>query len=155
MNKKNIIAITIIVSIIVIIIVIIKMKYTYSIEESITPDESITITNNAKTSINVAKGTTKTIKYKIANTKDNALRYGIAYKITTGNANNIVIHQLNTSLNQATGIIPANSIKYVDITIINNDTQNISIDFQTAKGYENATDNLIISTGYTLLPTTN
>ena len=145
MNKKKIIIIS--VPIIILLVGIYLLYNTFAINTIVNNDNNIYTINltNGNNTINVPSKSSKIVYYKINNTNNGTVKYGIGY-----NSNNIVVKVYEDSKDPVTGLISSNDNKFVKLKLINNSTSNDTVTLSTIFGYENG-GNLIVPSGVTLV----
>ena len=145
MNKKKIIIISVL---IIIVLVGIYLLYNTFAISSYVSDNSDTYTinlTNGNNTINVPSKSSKIVYYKINNTNNGTVKYGIGY-----NSSNIIVKVYEDSKDPVTGLISSNDNKFVKLKLINNSTSNDTVTLSTIFGYENGGD-LIVPSGVTLV----
>ena len=116
------------------------LSNTFAIDSS--SDNYVFDTNN---SINLSSGEARTIIYKINNTNNGKVQYGIGYK-----GDNISVKLYEDSFDSASGVIEQNQNKFVKLYITNTGSTSSSVSLITILGYENG-GNLVVPDGYLLV----
>ena len=144
MDKKKIIIIS--VPVIIVLLGIYLLYNTFAIN-NMTNDNNIYTINltNGNNTINVPSKSSKIVYYKINNTNNGTVKYGVGY-----NSNNIIVKVYEDSKDSVTGLISSNDNKFVKLKLINNSTSNDTVTLDTIFGYENG-GNLIVPSGVTLV----
>ena len=144
MDKKKIIIIS--VPVIILLVGIYLLYNTFAIN-NMTNDNNIYTINltNGNNTINVPSKSSKIVYYKINNTNNGTVKYGVGY-----NSNNIIVKVYEDSKDPVTGLISSNDNKFVKLKLINNSTSNDTVTLDTIFGYENG-GNLIVPSGVTLV----
>ena len=145
MNKKKIIIISVL---IIIVLVGIYLLYNTFAISSYVSDNSDTYTinlTNGNNTINVPSKSSKIVYYKINNTNNGTVKYGIGY-----NSSNIIVKVYEDSKDPVTGLVSSKDNKFVKLKLINNSTNNDTVTLSTIFGYENGGD-LIVPSGVTLV----
>ena len=141
--KKKIIIITLI---LIISISIVKLYQTYAISSSVTGDnDNYTVNLNGNTSVVVPANGNKTVYYKIRNTNNGTVRYGIGYKSV-----NAVVKVYFDSESSSTGLINKEENKFIKLYFENSSSSSETVYLTTILGYENG-GNLIVPNGYNLV----
>lgn len=141
--KKKIIIITLI---LIISISIVKLYQTYAISSSITGDnDNYTVNLNGDTSVIVPANGNKTVYYKIRNTNNGTVKYGIGYKSI-----NAVVKVYFDSESSSTGLINKEENKFIKLYFENSSSSSETVYLTTILGYENG-GNLIVPNGYNLV----
>ena len=141
--KKKIIIITLI---LIISISIVKLYQTYAISSSVTGDnDNYTVNLNGNTSVVVPANGNKTVYYKIRNTNNGTVRYGIGYKSV-----NAVVKVYFDSESSSTGLINKEENKFIKLYFENSSSSSETVYLTTILGYENG-GNLIVPSGYKLI----
>ena len=145
MNKKKIIIIS--VPVIILLVGIYLLYNTFAINTIVNNDNNIYTINltNGNNTINVPSKSSKIVYYKINNTNDGTVKYGIGY-----NSNNIIVKVYEDSKDPVTGLISSKDNKFVKLKLINNSASNDTVTLSTIFGYENG-GNLITPSGVTLV----
>lgn len=145
MNKKKIIIIS--VPIIILLVGIYLLYNTFAISSYVS-DNSDTYTinlTNGNNTIDVPSKSSKIVYYKINNTNNGTVKYGIGY-----NSSNIIVKVYEDSKDPVTGLVSSKDNKFVKLKLINNSTSNDTVTLSTIFGYENGGD-LIVPSGVTLV----
>ena len=141
--KKKIIIITLI---LIISISIVKLYQTYAISSSVTGDnDNYTVNLNGNTSVVVPANGNKTVYYKIRNTNNGTVKYGIGYKSI-----NAVVKVYFDSESSSTGLINKEENKFIKLYFENSSSSSETVYLTTILGYENG-GNLIVPDGYYLV----
>ena len=141
--KKKIIIITLI---LIISISIVKLYQTYAISSSVTGDnDNYTVNLNGNTSVVVPANGNKTVYYKIRNTNNGTVKYGIGYKSI-----NAVVKVYFDSESSSTGLINKEENKFIKLYFENSSSSSETVYLTTILGYENG-GNLIVPNGYNLV----
>ncbi len=141
--KKKIIIITLI---LIISISIVKLYQTYAISSSVTGDnDNYTVNLNGNTSVVVPANGNKTVYYKIRNTNNGTVKYGIGYKSI-----NAVVKVYFDSESSSTGLINKEENKFIKLYLENSSSSSETVYLTTVLGYENG-GNLIVPDGYYLV----
>ena len=145
MNKKKIIIIS--VPIIILLVGIYLLYNTFAINTIVNNDNNIYTINltNGNNTINVPSKSSKIVYYKINNTNNGTVKYGVGY-----NSNNIIVKVYEDSKDPVTGLVSSKDNKFVKLKLINNSTSNDTVTLSTIFGYENGGD-LIVPSGVTLV----
>lgn len=141
MKKKVIIAL------IILILVLIGFLYqTFAMSNTITEENDTYVVNvSDNTSIELPARTSKKVYYKLTNTNNGVVRYGIGYSGT-----NVEAKVYEDSVDSETGLIDYMENKFIKLKLINNGTTSSTITLSTVLGYENGGD-LIVPNGVTLV----
>lgn len=94
---------------------------------------------------NYLRGHQKKVYYKLTNTNNGVVRYGIGYSGT-----NVEAKVYEDSVDSETGLIDYMENKFIKLKLINNGTTSSTITLSTVLGYENGGD-LIVPSGVTLV----
>ena len=141
--KKKIIIITLI---LIISISIVKLYQTYAISSSVIGNnDNYTVNLNGNTSVVVPANGNKTVYYKIRNTNNGTVRYGIGYKSV-----NAVVKVYFDSESSSTGLINKEENKFIKLYFENSSSSSETVYLTTILGYENG-GNLIVPNGYNLV----
>ena len=141
--KKKII---IIVSLLVVALSIVGLYQTYAISSNVEgSDNNYTITLNGDTNVTIPANTTKTVYYKVKNSNNGKVQYGIGYK-----SNNVIAKVYSNSESTSTGLIEKGDSKFIKLHLENPSTSSETITLITILGYENGGE-LIVPTGYKLI----
>ena len=141
--KKKII---IIIFVLTVSLSIAKLYQTYAINSSVSGDnDNYTVNLNGNTSVTVPAGSSKIVYYKIRNTNNGTVRYGVGYKST-----NIIVKVYFDSESSGTGLISKEESKFIKLYLENTSSASETIDLITILGYENGGD-LIVPSGYNLV----
>ena len=141
--KKKII---IIVSLLVVALSIVGLYQTYAISSNVEgSDNNYTITLNGDTNVTIPANTTKTVYYKVKNSNNGKVQYGIGYK-----SNNVIAKVYFNSESTSTGLIEKGDSKFIKLHLENPSTSSETITLITILGYENGGE-LIVPTGYKLI----
>ena len=146
MNKKKKIIIIILVLLILFGIYMLYNTFAVSTIASNNSDNIYDIDINEDTTINVPKGSSKTIYYHIKNTNKAAVKYGVGYNTST----NIEIKVYEDSKDKVLDIISYGDNKYIKLYLNNPTNSNNTITISCVLGYENGGD-LIVPNGITLV----
>ena len=140
--KKKIIIITLIM---IISISIVKLYQTYAISSITGDNDNYTVNLNGDTSVIVPANGNKTVYYKIRNTNNGTVRYGIGYKSV-----NAVVKVYFDSESSSTGLINKEENKFIKLYFENSSSSSETVYLTTILGYENG-GNLIVPNGYNLV----
>lgn len=144
MNKKKILIISVLV--IIVLLGIYLLYNTFAINNTASTNNTYTINlSNSNNTIDVPSKSSKIVYYKINNTNDGIIKYGIDYK-----SSNIIVKAYEDSKDPETGLISSKDNKFVKLKLINNSTSNDTVTLNTVFGYENG-GNLIVPSGNTLV----
>lgn len=144
MNKKKILIISVLV--IIVLLGIYLLYNTFAINNTASTNNTYTINlSNSNNTIDVPSKSSKIVYYKINNTNDGIIKYGIDYK-----SSNIIVKAYEDSKDPETGLISSKDNKFVKLKLINNSTSNDTVTLNTVFGYENG-GNLIVPSGVTLV----
>ena len=136
----------VIVLIIVILVLIGFLYQTFAMSNTITKENDTYVVNvSDNTSIELPAKTSKIVYYKLTNTNDGVVRYGIGYSGT-----NVEAKVYEDSVDSETGLIDYMENKFIKLKLINNGTTSSTITLSTVLGYENGGD-LIVPSGVTLV----
>ena len=141
MKKKVVIVL------IIVILVLIGFSYqTFAMSNTITEENDTYVVNvSDNTSIELPARTSKKVYYKLTNTNNGVVRYGIGYSGT-----NVEAKVYEDSVDSETGLIDYMENKFIKLKLINNGTTSSTITLSTVLGYENGGD-LIVPSGVTLV----
>lgn len=141
MKKKIIIILTIVV------IVLIGFLYqTFAMSNTITESNDAYIVNvSDNTSITLPARTSRKVYYKLTNTNEGTVKYGVGYSGT-----NVEAKVYEDTKDAETGLIDYMKNKFIKLKLINNGTTSSTITLSTVLGYENGGD-LIVPNGVTLV----
>ena len=144
MKKKHLVIVGVI---ILSAIVILGLYQTFALSSDITKDTSgyynVTITDG--TTITVPAGSTKTVYYKLTNTNEGIVKYGVGYSGT-----NITVKYYTDTIDPVTGTVDYGKSKYIKLSVENTGTTSSTATLSTILGYENGGD-LIVPSGVTLV----
>ena len=140
--KKKIIIITLIM---IISISIVKLYQTYAISSITGDNDNYTVNLNGDTSVIVPANGNKTVYYKIRNTNNGTVKYGIGYKSI-----NAVVKVYFDSESSSTGLINKEENKFIKLYFENSSSSSETVYLTTILGYENG-GNLIVPNGYNLV----
>ena len=144
MNKKKIIIISVLV--IIVLLGIYFLYNTFAINNTTDTNDTYVINlTNDNNKVDVPSKSSKIVYYKINNTNNGTVKYGIGY-----NSNNIIVKVYEDSKDPVTGLISSKDNKFVKLKLINNSTSNDTVTLSTIFGYENG-GNLITPSGVTLV----
>lgn len=144
MNKKKILIISVLV--IIVLLGIYLLYNTFAINNTASTNNTYTINlSNSNNTIDVPSKSSKIVYYKINNTNNGIIKYGIDYK-----SSNIIVKAYEDSKDPETGLISSKDNKFVKLKLINNSTSNDTVTLNTVFGYENGGD-LIVPSGNTLV----
>lgn len=136
----------VIVLIIVILVLIGFLYQTFAMSNTITEENDTYVVNvSDNTSIELPARTSKKVYYKLTNTNNGVVRYGIGYSGT-----NVEAKVYEDSVDSETGLIDYMENKFIKLKLINNGTTSSTITLSTVLGYENGGD-LIVPSGVTLV----
>ena len=142
MRKK----IIIIILVLIVSLSIVKLYQTYAISSSVAGDNNnYTINLNGNTTIIVPAGSSKTVYYKIRNTNNGTVKYGVGYKSTS-----IVVKVYSDSESANIGLINKEENKFIKLYLENTTSSSETVYLTTVLGYENGGD-LIAPSGYSLV----
>ena len=136
----------VIVLIIVILVLIGFLYQTFAMSNTITEENDTYVVNvSDNTSIELPARTSKKVYYKLTNTNNGVVRYGIGYSGT-----NVEAKVYEDSVDSETGLIDYMENKFIKLKLINNGITSSTITLSTVLGYENGGD-LIVPSGVTLV----
>ena len=136
----------VIVLIIVILVLIGFLYQTFAMSNTITEENDTYVVNvSDNTSIELPARTSKKVYYKLTNTNNGVVRYGIGYSGT-----NVEAKVYEDSVDSETGLIDYMENNFIKLKLINNGTTSSTITLSTVLGYENGGD-LIVPNGVTLV----
>ena len=145
MNKNKKIIIITIISLIV-LIGIYLLYNTYALTTKTTNNgDYYTINLTDSNIVSLAANEEKTVIYRINNTNNGTVSYGVAY-----NNSNIEVKVYSDSKDKVTGTIGANDNKYVKLHLKNKTSSNTTVEITAVMGYENGGD-LIVPSDSTLV----
>ena len=148
MNKNKKIIIITIISLIV-LIGIYLLYNTYALTTKTTNNgDYYTINLTDSNIVSLAANEEKTVIYRINNTNNGTVSYGVAY-----NNSNIEVKVYSDSKDKVTGTIGANDNKYVKLHLKNKTSSNTTVEITAVMGYENGGD-LIVPSDSTLVTKT-
>ena len=144
MKKKTII---IVIIILLSALAILGLYQTFALSGDITKDTSgyynVTVTDT--TTVTVPAGSTKTVYYKLTNTNNGVVQYGVGYSGT-----NITVKYFNDTQDPVTGTIEYGKSKFIKLSVENTGTTSSTATLSTILGYEKGGD-LIAPSGVTLV----
>ena len=137
----------VVIVLIIVILVLIGFLYeTFAMSNTITEENDTYVVNvSDNTSIELPARTSKKVYYKLTNTNNGVVRYGIGYSGT-----NVEAKVYEDSVDSETGLIDYMENKFIKLKLINNGTTSSTITLSTVLGYENGGD-LIVPSGVTLV----
>ena len=144
MKKKHLIIVgTIIIS----AIVILGLYQTFALSGDITKDTSgyYNVTVSGGTTVNVPANSSKTVYYKLTNTNNGTVKYGVGYS-----GSNITVKYYHDTLDPVTGTVDYGKTKFIKLYVENTGTTATTVTLSTILGYENGGD-LIVPSEYTLV----
>lgn len=144
MKKKHLIIVgTIIIS----AIVILGLYQTFALSGDITKDTSgyYNVTVSGGTTVNVPANSSKTVYYKLTNTNNGTVKYGVGYS-----GSNITVKYYHDTLDPVTGTVDYGKTKFIKLYVENTGTTATTVTLSTILGYEKGGD-LIVPSGYTLV----
>lgn len=144
MKKKHLIIVgTIIIS----AIVILGLYQTFALSGDITKDTSgnYQVTVNDGTTVNVPANSSKTVYYKLTNTNNGTVKYGVGYS-----GSNITVKYYHDTQDPVTGTVDYGKSKFIKLYIQNTGSTATTATLSTILGYEKGGD-LIVPSGYTLV----
>ena len=144
MKKKHLIIVgTIIIS----AIVILGLYQTFALSGDITKDTSgyYNVTVSDGTTVNVPANSSKTVYYKLTNTNNGTVKYGVGYSGT-----NITVQYYLDTQDPVTGTAAYGKSKFIKLYIKNTGSTATTVTLSTILGYEKGGD-LIVPTGVTLV----
>ena len=144
MKKKHLIIVgTIIIS----AIVILGLYQTFALSGDITKDTSgyYNVTVSGGTTVNVPANSGKTVYYKLTNTNNGTVKYGVGYS-----GSNITVKYYHDTLDPVTGTVDYGKTKFIKLYVENTGTTATTVTLSTILGYENGGD-LIVPSEYTLV----
>ena len=146
MNKKKMI-ITIILAILI-LFGIYMLYNTFAISTIVINDSNniYDVKVGEGTSINVGKGSNKTIYFHIENVNKGSIKYGVGYNTNT----NIEVLVYDDSVDKAIDVIGYGENKFIKLYLNNPTDSDSTVTISTVLGYENGGD-LIIPDGITLV----
>ena len=144
MKKKHLIIIGVI---ILGAVTILGLYQTFALSGDITKDTSgyynVTVTDT--TTVTVPAGSTKTVYYKLTNTNNGVVQYGVGYSGT-----NITVKYFNDTQDPVTGTIEYGKSKFIKLSVENTGTTSSTATLSTILGYEKG-GSLIVPSGVTLV----
>lgn len=144
MKKKHLVIVGVI---ILSAIVILGLYQTFALSGDITKDTSgyhnVTITDG--TTVTVPASSTKTVYYKLTNTNNGVVQYGVGYSGT-----NITVKYYNDTQDPVTGTVAYGKSKFIKLSVENTGTTSSTATLSTILGYEKGGD-LIVPSGVTLV----
>ena len=146
MNKKKMI-ITIILTILI-LFGIYMLYNTFAISTIVINDSNniYDVKVGEGTSINVGKGSNKTIYFHIENVNKGSIKYGVGYNTNT----NIEVLVYDDSVDKAIDVIGYGENKFIKLYLNNPTDSDSTVTISTVLGYENGGD-LIVPDGITLV----
>ena len=144
MKKKHLIIVgTIIIS----AIVILGLYQTFALSGDITKDTSgyYNVTVNDGTTVNVPANSSKTVYYKLTNTNNGTVKYGVGYS-----GSNITVKYYHDTQDPVTGTVDYGKTKFIKLYVENTGTTATTVTLSTILGYEKGGD-LIVPSEYTLI----
>lgn len=144
MKKKHLIIVgTIIIS----AIVILGLYQTFALSGDITKDTSgnYQVTVNDGTTVNVPANSSKTVYYKLTNTNNGTVKYGVGYS-----GSNITVKYYHDTQDPVTGTVDYGKTKFIKLYVENTGTTATTVTLSTILGYEKGGD-LIVPSEYTLI----
>ena len=144
MKKKHLIIVgTIIIS----AIVILGLYQTFALSGDITKDTSgyYNVTVSGGTTVNVPANSSKTVYYKLTNTNNGTVKYGVGYS-----GSNITVKYYHDTLDPVTGTVDYGKTKFIKLYVENTGTTATTVTLSTILGYEKGGD-LIVPSEYTLV----
>ena len=144
MNKKKLLIISVL--IIVVLLGIYLLYNTFAINNTNNTNDTYVINlTDDNNKVDVPSKSSKIVYYKINNTNDGTVKYGVSYS-----SNNVIVKVYEDSKDPETGLISSKDNKFVKLKLINNSTSNDTVTLSTIFGYENG-GNLIVPSGNTLV----
>lgn len=144
MKKKTII---IVIIILLSALAILGLYQTFALSGDITKDTSgyynVTVTDG--TTVTVPASSTKTVYYKLTNTNNGVVQYGVGYSGT-----NITVKYYNDTQDPVTGTVAYGKSKFIKLSVENTGTTSSTATLSTILGYEKGGD-LIVPSGVTLV----
>ena len=144
MKKKTII---IVIIILLSALAILGLYQTFALSGDITKDTSgyynVTVTDT--TTVTVPAGSTKTVYYKLTNTNNGVVQYGVGYSGT-----NITVKYFNDTQDPVTGTVAYGKSKFIKLSVENTGTTSSTATLSTILGYEKG-GSLIAPSGVTLV----
>ena len=144
MKKKVIIVFLIL----VITFSIVKLYQTFAIDTSVSnaSEDIYEVTlNNSTYNVNVPANSSKTVIYKLTNTNQGTVKYGVAYSGT-----NITVRIYSDSIDPETGNINYLDNKFIKLYVSNSGSTDSTATITTIMGFENGGD-LIVPSDVTLV----
>lgn len=144
MKKKHLIIVgTIIIS----AIVILGLYQTFALSGDITKDTSgyYNVTVSSGTTVNVPANSSKTVYYKLTNTNNGTVKYGVGYS-----GSNITVKYYHDTQDPVTGTVDYGKTKFIKLYVENTGTTATTVTLSTILGYEKGGD-LIVPSEYTLI----
>ena len=147
MRKKRIIVAIVFISVIAMAISIVGLYQTFATDSSIDATSSATysVSLGDSSTVTVPPNSSKTIYYKLTNTNNGTVRYGIGYSGT-----NIVVKEWNDSNDSVSGTINYMENKFIKLYVKNNSSVSSTATISAILGYEND-ENLIVPSGTQLV----
>lgn len=144
MKKKHLIIVG---TIIINAIVILGLYQTFALSGDITKDTSgyYNVTVSGGTTVNVPANSSKTVYYKLTNTNNGTVKYGVGYS-----GSNITVKYYHDTLDPVTGTVDYGKTKFIKLYVENTGTTATTVTLSTILGYEKGGD-LIVPSGYTLV----
>ena len=132
---------------IVIILILIGCLYqTFALTSNISAsDDTYYATIKNDSSIEIPASSSKIIYYKITNTNNGTVKYGIGYS-----GNNIEVKYFDDGMDPAMDVMNYGENKFVKLKLINNNSFSSTVTLSTILGYENG-GNLLPPAGVTLV----
>lgn len=137
----------IIILLVIVVLVLIGFLYqTFAMSNTITESSDSYIVNvSDNSSITLPARTSKKVYYKLTNTNEGTVKYGVGYSGT-----NVEARVYEDTKDAETGLINYMENKFIKLKLINNGTTTSTITLKTILGYEKGGD-LIVPSGVTLV----
>lgn len=137
----------IIILLVIVVLVLIGFLYqTFAMSNTITESSDSYIVNvSDNSSITLPARTSKKVYYKLTNTNEGTVKYGVGYSGT-----NVEARVYEDTKDAETGLINYMENKFIKLKLINNGTTTSTITLKTILGYKNGGD-LIVPSGVTLV----
>ena len=144
MKKKHLVVVGVI---ILSAIVILGLYQTFALCSDITKDTSgyYNVTVSSGTTVNVPANSSKTVYYKLTNTNNGTVKYGVGYS-----GSNITVKYYHDTQDPVTGTVDYGKTKFIKLYVENTGTTATTVTLSTILGYEKGGD-LIVPSEYTLI----
>lgn len=147
-NKKKVVIIVSLI-VVVILVAIVYLYNTFASSSSISNSSSkvYDVTLSDSNSVTVPAYSSKTVYYKVYNSNEGTVSYGIGYTNYDGG---VLIKELYDTIDYSSGTIDYRDNKYIKLKVINRSAKVQTTTLSTILGYENG-GNLVVPNGYTLV----